>query len=378
MNLVPFQHLNAQDIEAALNPWGWNGFFAAAFADYDPQNQQPARVIAEYQGLYRLVLAGGETLAEISGKLRHQSSSREELPAVGDWVVCTWTPAMQHARIDAVLPRRSQFMRKQTGGRSEGQIVASNVDTLLLVSALNHDLNLRRIERYLSLAWDSGAKPLIILSKADLSEDPESLRQEVENIAMGTDIVVLSSLSGQGLDDLKSWLKPGQTLALMGSSGVGKSTLINTLAGQNLQEVKEIRSDDSKGRHTTTHRQLFKLADGPLMLDTPGMRELQLWQTGGGVEASFADVSEQAAEIALRCRYRNCHHQPDAAGCAINEALASGELDPGRWQNYLKLQREEAWAERRQDAALTSQVRKHWKQIHQYQREHYRHKYGQD
>lgn len=356
-------HIESHDpflaYEPQLAPWGWNPFFTAAYADWrDQRSLQPARILAEYQGLFRFLAPTGEGLAEIAGRLRHQALSREQLPAVGDWVVLNWQADMKHGRIEAVLPRRSQFIRKTTGGRSEAQVVSANVDTVLLISALNQDLNLRRLERYLTLAWESGARPVIVLSKADLTREAETLRAEVEHIAVGADVVVVSALTGDGLQDLAPWLKPGQTVALLGSSGVGKSTLVNTLAGEELQKVQTIREDDSKGRHTTTHRQLFRLPSGVLMLDTPGMRELQLWQAADGLDASFGDI----LSLARNCRFRNCAHAGEA-GCAVVQALTDGELDPERFQHYLKLLREESWIERRSDKAAQAETRRRWKQI---------------
>lgn len=378
INAPSSQTVCTQDAQAGLAGWGWTHFFSAAYAEWQERPElQPARIVAEYQGLYRFLAAGGEGLAELAGKLRHRSESRDRLPAVGDWVVLYWQPEMEHARIEAVLPRRSQFMRKSTGSRSEAQVVAANVDTVLLISALNQDLNVRRIERYLTLAWESGARPVIALSKADLAGDTDALRAEVEALAIGTDVVVISSLTGAGLEALSPWLMPGQTVALLGSSGVGKSTLVNTLSGKSLQTVQGIREDDSKGRHTTTHRELFRLPSGVLMLDTPGMRELQLWQAGEGLEAIFADIAADTERLATQCRYRNCAHVNEA-GCAINAALATGELDAERYAHYLKLQREEAWIGRRSDKAAQASERKRWKQIHVQAREHMKYKYGKD
>ncbi|HEY9843737.1 MAG: ribosome small subunit-dependent GTPase A [Candidatus Sericytochromatia bacterium] len=354
----------------SLAPWGWTPFFSAAFAEHAGTGLMPARLLSEHPGLFRFVTAGGEGLAELSGRLRHQALSREELPAVGDWVALNWRPDMDKARIEAVLPRRSVFARKETGGRSQAQIVAANVDTVLLVSALNQDLNVRRIERYLTLAWESGARPVIVLSKADLASQAEALRAEVEAVAIGTEILTLSALTGTGLDALGPYLAPGQTLALLGSSGVGKSTLVNALAGHQLQRVQAIREDDARGRHTTTHRELFRLPSGALLLDTPGMRELQLWSAGDGLDASFGDILELAAQ----CRFRNCAHAGES-GCAIVPALENGGLDPLRWQNYLKLKREEAWVERRQDAAKAANTKRRWKQIHVQARQHMKEKY---
>ncbi len=367
-NIFSIDSVQAREVLLSL---GWNDFFAAQYSEWqDTPELQPARITAEYQGLYRFICPTGEGLAEISGRLRHHALDREDLPAVGDWVALNWQAQMQYGRIEAILPRRSQFARKETGGRSQAQIVAANVDTVLLVSALNHDLNLRRIERYLTLAWESGARPVVILSKADLSPEAESLRQAVEAIAVGADIVVLSALTGEGLDALNTWLQPGQTVALMGSSGVGKSTLVNALSGFERQTVQTIREDDAKGRHTTTHRELFQMPSGALLLDTPGMRELQLWQSGEGLDASFADI----LKIASNCRFRDCSHGGED-GCQIEVALANGELDLARWSNYLKLQLEEAWQVRRTNKAEQANSKRRWKQIHQQARAHMKEKY---
>ncbi|MGV3526394.1 MAG: ribosome small subunit-dependent GTPase A [Candidatus Sericytochromatia bacterium] len=345
---------------AALNPWGWNPFFATAYASLSAESafpdRYPARIVAEHQGLYRWVGGPGEGLAELSGSLRYHSLRREDLPAVGDWVRLHWQPQMQHARIEALLPRRSAFVRKQAGTRAAHQVVAANLDTVLLVTALNQDLNLRRLERYLTLAWDSGARPVIVLSKADLSEQPEALLQGVQAVALGADICVLSALTGEGLGQLQPWLGAGQTLALLGSSGVGKSTLVNALLGEARQDTGSVRRDDDKGRHTTTHRELFRLPSGALVIDTPGMRELQLVGSGEGLETSFADLEA----LVTSCRYRNCQHAQEP-GCAVQAALASGELERGRWHNYSKLLREEAYQSRREDPLEQAAQRRLWK-----------------
>ncbi|PKL75117.1 MAG: ribosome small subunit-dependent GTPase A [Candidatus Melainabacteria bacterium HGW-Melainabacteria-1] len=353
-----------------LTSYGWHPFFAAAFACYTTEGLVPARLISEHPGLYHYVSPFAEGLAELSGRMRHQAQNRESLPAVGDWVALTASPEMDKARIEAILPRRSVFARKETGGRAQAQLVAANVDTVLLVSALNQDLNLRRIERYLTLAWESGARPVIVLNKADLSAEVMALRAEVEAVAIGVEVFVISAKDGSGLRDLAPYLTPGQTVALLGSSGVGKSTLVNALAGQDIQAVQAIRADDAKGRHTTTHRQLFRLPSGALLLDTPGMRELQLWNAGDGLDAGFADI----VELAVGCRYRNCAHQAEQ-GCAIQAALQSGELDAARYGNFLKLKREEAWVERRADKGLAANSKRRWKQIHLQARQQSQQKY---
>ncbi len=354
-----------------LIPWGWHAFFEASLASEFPnwreQGYQPARVLAAFQGLYRLGFAQGECLAELSGQFRHQSLNSENLPAVGDWVLLQWQPQMQHGRIQGLLPRRSVFVRREAGGKLQAQVIAANLDTLLIVSALNSDLNLRRLERYLTLAWDCGARPVIVLNKADLAENLEADLERVTEIAQGCEIVALSALHQQGLEALDPWVYAGQTVALVGSSGVGKSTLLNVLAGEQRQTTQSAREDDSKGRHTTTHRELFVLPNGALLIDTPGLREIKLWHSQAGFEQNFADL----LELTGLCRFRNCSHQQES-GCEVLDSLASGDLDLGRWQSYLKQQKEEAWLERRADPELQGRSKKRWKQISKANRQRYK------
>lgn len=344
----------------ALQAFGWHPFFAAAFAAEAESvpGAIPGRVLIEHPGLYRVQTPQGERLCEITGRLRHAALSREDLPAVGDWVLLQPADASQ-ARIAAVLPRRSAFVRRQG---LQPQVVAANLDTLLLVSALNQDLNLRRIERYLALAWESGARPVIVLNKADLLPDAEreAVLQAIDSIALGTDVVMLSASTGEGLAQLAPWLQPGNTLALLGSSGVGKSTLVNALGVSRQQRTQAARSDDDRGRHTTTHRELFVLPGGALLIDTPGMRELALWQAGEGLDQGFAEIEA----LLGHCRYRNCRHEAEA-DCALQTAVADGTLEAGRLQSWFKLQREAQWFERKVDPVLQANTKKRWKKITQ-------------
>ncbi|MDB9528686.1 ribosome small subunit-dependent GTPase A [Oscillatoria sp. CS-180] len=317
-----------------------------------------ARVISEHRGTYRIVLDMGEADAHVTGRFRHQAENSLTFPAVGDWVVVESHGRNNSATIHHVLPRISQFVRKAAGAATEGQIVAANVDTVFLLSGLDGDFNVRRIERYLVTAWESGATPVVVLNKADVCSDLEDVIAQVESIAIGVPIHPISALSGRGLDQLEPYLLPGKTIALIGSSGVGKSTLTNYLLGHQQQDIRAVRADDSRGRHTTTHRQLVLLPSGALLIDTPGMREIQLWGDGSGLQETFEDIEA----LAENCKFRDCQHDTEP-GCAVQEAIALGTLDRRRLQSYQKLQREQQWIEQRQDSHVRQNTKRRWKQI---------------
>jgi len=339
---------------------GWRPSLETAFAPYRAEGCYAGRVALEHKHIYRVYTEQGEILAEVSGKLRHLAMGREDYPAVGDWVILDVRAAEGRGTIHGILPRHSKFSRKAAGATTEEQIVAVNVDTVFLVNALNQDFNLRRLERYLILAWESGASPVVILSKADLCEDAAAKAAEAEAVAIGVPIHVVSSLTDAGLDTLSDYVREGQTVALLGSSGVGKSTLVNRLYGEEVLATGGIREDDDRGRHTTTHRELVVLPGGGLLIDTPGMRELQLWDADEGLSAGFSDVEELAAE----CRFQDCKHEKEP-GCAVQTALRSGTLKRERYDSYLKLQRELAYLARKESVHLRLQEKAKWKQIHQ-------------
>ncbi|HJQ67693.1 MAG TPA: ribosome small subunit-dependent GTPase A [Blastocatellia bacterium] len=327
-----------------LKTLGWDSFFEKEFEPFKNEGYHVGRVALEHKGGYRLYTENGEMPAEITGRVRFEATGRADFPAVGDWVVISVQTAEEKALIHAILPRKSKFSRKIAGSVTDEQLVATNIDTVFLIQSLDKNYNLRRLERYLVLALESGADPVIILSKSDLCETVEERRGEVEAIAPGVPVHALSPKLGQGLEQLNPYLGAGRTIAFLGMSGVGKSTLINRLVGRDVQKVAEVRAHDDRGKHTTRHRELVILPSGGLLVDTPGMRELQLWDVGEGLSDSFTDVERLAAE----CRFSNCTHrqEPD---CAVREAIENGSLDPKRLENYLKMGKELEYLESRQD-----------------------------
>ncbi len=308
--------------------------FIQEAAMYDG-NLHLARVSAQHKDMYRVITENGEIWAGISGKLSYSASGADDYPVVGDWVLADRTEDTGgHAVIHHILTRKSCFARKAAGTGQERQNIAANIDTVFICMSLNNDFNVRRIERYLAITWDSLAVPVIVLTKSDLCDDLPARLREIESAAMGVDIVITTSMSADGFTGISRYLFKGKTIAFIGSSGVGKSTLINRLMGEQVLAVKEIRGDDDKGRHTTTHRQLLVLPDGGgVVIDTPGMREIQI--AGADLSRSFADIEE----LAVKCRFRDCKHEAEPQ-CAVKQAVADGTLSVKRFENYKKLQRE--------------------------------------
>lgn len=356
---------------------GWDASWASAFRTAletsrirDLDGVAPARIAAEHRGRYVVAGESGELSAVLAGRARHVADSREELPAVGDWVAISQGAGDGTAIVRFVVPRRSAFVRKIAGSTTEAQVVASNVDVAIITTALPGDLSTRRLERYLTLAWESGATPLVVLTKADLSDDLDAAIAEASLAAPGTDVIALSAITGQGVDRLTGHLPTGKTAVLLGSSGVGKSTLVNRLLGSEHQRTAAI-SAEGKGRHTTTHRELNRLANGALLIDTPGMRELQLWSADDGLDSTFADLEA----FAERCRFRDCVHaeEPD---CAVRKAVDSGHLPAERLEHWRQLRRELAYLARKQDELATAQQRNRIKSLTRGLRNRLRDKYG--
>ena len=339
-----------------LQQLGFTNFFETQFQTIQTEQSTKmiGRITLEHKHSYRVLTEQGEWLASVSGNFAYRAFSRKDYPAVGDFVLVEQMPGEERAIIHHLFERKSKFTRKMAGQAIDEQIVAANVDIAFLVMSLNADFNVRRLERYLIAAWDSGAKPVIVLTKSDLCDDVTSYIQEVETIAFGVDVIAVSAVTSDGIEQLQQMLTEGITAALIGSSGAGKSTLTNVLLMAEKMKVSDIREDDAKGRHTTTHRELVMLPTGACLIDTPGMRELQLWDQGDSLSASFSDI-EQLAE---NCRFRDCTHKKEPH-CAIRTAINEGTLEEARLRSYFKLQKELAYIEKKANTdALLAEKRK--------------------
>ncbi|PKK82433.1 MAG: ribosome small subunit-dependent GTPase A [candidate division Zixibacteria bacterium HGW-Zixibacteria-1] len=343
-----------------LTALGWNDKFNEHFDTHRKSGLVPARVALEQKERYSLFSELGELAAQVSGRMRHISLSRAEFPAVGDWVAVDVRPEEKTATIHAVLPRRSVFSRTAVlgGAKTDEQVLAANIDTVFLVSGLDSDFNLRRIERYVSIAWNSGASPVIILNKADLCDDVDGHKESVESVALGVPLYAVSAVNHTDLDFLREHVQSGRTSIFLGSSGVGKSTLINRLLGMEQLKVGAVRDYDGKGRHTTTSRQMILLPCGGIVIDTPGLREIQAWSDDSGIDRTFGDIEELAAQ----CRFADCTHNNEP-GCAVREAIKNGSLDAGRLRSYIKLQKEVKYMSIRKDQRARIEETRKWKRI---------------
>ncbi len=350
-----YQTTNGSCRLTELELLGWNDRLRTLYEPFAAGDVVAGRVSIQHRGAYDVLTELGELRCEVPRRLVHEAVTTADLPVVGDWVVVARGSEDGSGTITAVLPRHTKFSRKTAWQATEEQVLAANVDIAFLVTSLNEDLSLRRLERYLILAWESGARPVIILTKADLHPDPVAAVAEVETIAGGVPVHAISSRTGAGLDEVRELLRAGATAVLLGSSGVGKSTLVNTLAGEELLATQEIR-DDGKGRHTTSHRELVQLPTGGLVIDTPGIRELQLWVADDGIDEAFEDVTQLFA----RCRFSDCAHDREP-GCAVRAAVDDGTLSAERWDSYLKLQGELDHLDRKLDKRAAAEARKRWK-----------------
>ncbi|WP_334162015.1 ribosome small subunit-dependent GTPase A [Phenylobacterium sp.] len=347
-----------------IEHYGWSDTLRQDFQPFAAQGFAPGRVIVQQRDLYRLVTEAGELEGRLSGRFRLDAEAGGH-PVAGDWVAADLRPQEGQATIRALMPRSTAFVRWASGPVGGRQVVAANVDVALLAASLNADLSLRRLERYLATAYESGAEPVIVLTKADACEDVAGAVAEVEAIAFGVPVLAVSAVTGEGLAAVAAHLAPGRTAVVLGSSGVGKSTLVNALAGAELMSTQGIIEEGARGRHTTTHRELVRLPSGGLILDTPGMRELGLWDAEAGLSATFADVEGLAAG----CRFSDCRHEAEP-GCAVQAAVATGALDPERLRSWRKLQRELAYERRREDPLAREAERKLWMGRHKSAKAH--------
>jgi ribosome biogenesis GTPase / thiamine phosphate phosphatase len=343
----------------SLERWGWNSYFAAQWREEERGVSVPARVIEQQRGFWKVATEDGELWAEATGKLRLAADDGGAWPAVGDWVAVEVAEGSERGMIQSVLPRRSCFVRKEAGKKVEQQVLAANVDVALLVCALDGDFSARRLERYLAQCWESGVRPVVVLNKADVCEDIPEKQAEVERILVGAEVLVVAAKTGEGIAAIETMLKPGMTFVLLGSSGVGKSTIVNRLMGAGLQETQPVRESNSKGRHTTTAREIFSLPGGALLMDTPGMREFQLWEAAEGVAQAFADIDE----LASRCKFHDCSHEGEP-GCAVLAAVEAGTLELARLESRRKLLREEEFLRRKIDASAEAEYKQKNKTLH--------------
>jgi ribosome biogenesis GTPase len=341
-----------------LNKYGWDDMYQSEWDKVSTEDMIKARVISDYGQKLRVITGTGEMLIDRPYKKEYDSFS----VTVGDWTGIR--KEQDFLKLEIVLKRKTKFSRAAAGLETKEQVLAANIETVFIMQSLNKDFNLKRLERYLIATWESGALPVVVLTKSDACDDVESYISDVNNISPGVDIHAISCIAGDGLSETKSYFRKGETVALLGSSGVGKSTYINTIAGMELLKTQDIREDDSKGRHTTTHREIILLPDGGLVLDNPGMRELSLWEAGEGIDILYGDIEE----LIGKCRFYDCTHSNEP-GCSVREALEDGTLKESRWQNWLKLCKELEHIEAKKEGKLRQKQKEWGKQLARYQKE---------
>lgn len=351
----------------SIKDYGYNDFYKMQIEKLGLQEDKliPARIVEVHREQYKIITELGEKNGKLKGSSFYNNKAINEYPVAGDFVVVKPNPYGEDI-IYEVLERKSKFSRIDSFNKIE-QVVAANFDYVFIMTSLNHDFNIRRIERYLTSAWQSGAQPVVVLTKADLCSDYSYYKEEIEKIAIGVKVIAVSSYTGEGINELDSFIKPSKTIVLLGSSGVGKSSLVNAIAGEEIMKVNDIRENDSKGRHTTTHRQLIMLKNGTMIIDTPGMRELGMWDVLEGLDNAFSDIEE----LSTRCRFRDCSHQSEP-GCAVREALESGELPMERWENYIKLRKEARFAELKESVDRRIKEKARHKNMSKFQKEYKR------
>ncbi len=350
-----------------LEDLGWDSHFNTQFENFkNKEDLEPARITQEHKGSYVMINAGGEYLAEISGKMRYTAREYSDFPAVGDWVLANIFPEEKKGIIHAILERKTRFSRKavlsggmpDSQGKTEEQVIAANINTVFIVNSMDSDFSLRRIERYMTSIYDSNMNPVIVLNKSDIVSDIDSYINQAESIAFGVPVIPVSGLTGTGVDALRGFIHRGETVVFLGSSGVGKSTIINSLTGSDRQKVNTVRESDHKGRHTTTTRELIILPDGGILIDTPGMREFQPWKGEKDTGSAFEDIES----FARKCRFKDCSHESEP-GCAVKQALDNGDLDTGRYRNYMQMKREARYLETRVEKRAELAEKKKWKDI---------------
>jgi ribosome biogenesis GTPase len=346
--------------------WGWDSIFQLHFQELNISGSVPSRVISESRDSFQVFSPHGELSVKITGRMRYQCESENQYPAVGDWVVVSPLIAERKGTIQAILPRKSKFSRKVAGELIEEQVVAANIDTIFIVSGLDggRNFNLRRIERYLMLASHSGAEPVVVLNKSDVCQDIDACIRQVEAIAPCISVYAVSARAGAGLEVLKNYMAEGKTVAFLGSSGVGKSSIINALLGVERQDTGRVRENDHVGRHTTTRRELILLPGGGMVIDSPGMRELQMWGSEGDLNSAFSDIEA----LVKKCHFKNCSHngEPD---CAVQAAIDSGDLNPARLESYQKLRNELAYLASREEDSTRLHEKEKWKKISKWSKE---------